>query len=109
MLLLNWDIAKNFGRPTPSFVAKLIRPVVHASKGGTRAFMAFCRSLIRRIKRSRTYMREDLQVNTEAIKDEEKSSVEEALVAYRHRLEEAFGSSERIGDVMYQIETWTKG
>ena len=54
-------------------------------------------------------MREDLQVNTEAIKDEEKSSVEKALVGYRHRLEEAFGSSERIGDVMHQVETWTKG
>ena len=65
-------------------------------RSAARSLKAAVRSLYQRLTRCR-------DADTEAGVGEEKS-VEKALGEYRQTLQETFGSSERISDVIYVVE-----
>ena len=67
-------------------------------RSAARLLKAAVRSPYQRLKRCR-------DADTEAGVVEEKS-VEKALGEYRQTLQDTFGSSERISDVIYVVERW---
>ena len=67
-------------------------------RSAARSLKAAVRSLYQRLTRCR-------DADTEAGVVEEKS-VEKALGEYRQTLQDTFGSSERISDVIYVVERW---
>ena len=97
---LNYDI---FGvnSPGPHLVSRVVHSVVHPLKEAVRAVFVSGKSLIRRLKRSR--------VDEEADTSEEKSVEEKAMDEYRRKLENTFGSSRRIDEVMFDVRGWTNG
>ena len=90
MLQLNFRLRDSW-MPDPN------RAVV-GIRSAARSLKAAVRSLYQRLTRCR-------DADTEAAVGEEKS-VEKALGEYRQTLQETFGSSERISDVIYVVERW---
>ena len=101
MLRLNWDIlrsdwARDWERewPSPNRVVVYIRYAARLPKVAVR-------SLLRRMKQCRAR-------DTEAVVGEEKTA-EEALEEYRQTLQNTFGSSEALDDVMRYVAWWIYG
>ena len=101
MLKLNWDIFISETEseterewPSPNRVVVYIR---YAARLPKTAF----RSLLRRVKQCRAR-------DTEAGVGEEKTA-EKALEEYRQTLQNTFGSSETINDIMRDLEWWIGG
>ena len=67
-------------------------------RSAARSLKAAVRSLYQRLTRCR-------DADTEAGVSEEKTA-EKALGEYRQTLQDTFGSSERISDVIYIVEEW---
>ena len=67
-------------------------------RSAARSLKAAVRSLYQRLTRCR-------DADTEAGVGEEKTA-EKALGEYRQTLQDTFGSSERISDVIYVVERW---
>ena len=82
-------------------VSRVVHSVVHPLKEAARTVFVGAKSLIRRLKRSR--------VDEEADTSEEKSAAEIVMNEYRRKLENTFGSSERINEVMFDVRDWTNG
>ena len=97
---LNYEI-RGLDTPGPKLVSRIVRSVVHPLKEAVRAVFVSGKSLIRRLKRSR--------VDEEADTSEEKSAAEIVMNEYRRKLENTFGSSERINEVMFDVRDWTNG
>ena len=94
MLQLNWDIYYSDARrewPSPNRVIVYIRYAARLPK-------AAVRSLLRQLKRLRAR-------DTEAGVGEEKTT-EKALEEYRQTLQNTFGSSEAVDDVMVKVGRW---
>ena len=94
MLQLNWDIFNSDARrewPSPNRVVVYIRYAARLPK-------AAVRSLLRRVKQRRAR-------DTEAGVGEEKTA-EKALEEYRQTLQNTFGSSEALDDVMKKVGRW---
>ena len=90
MLQLNVHLQDSW-TPTPN------RAVV-GIRSAARSLKAAVRSLYQRLTRCR-------DADTEAgVDEEEEKSVEKALGEYRQTLQNTFGSSERISDVMSVVE-----
>ena len=84
--------------PGPHLVSRVVHSVVHPLKEAVRTVFIGAKSLIRRLKRSR--------VDEEAGTSEEKSTEEIAIVEYRQKLENTFGSSESTERVMRDVRDW---
>ena len=97
---LNYEI-RGLDTPGPKLVSRIVRSVVHPLKEAVRAVFVGAKSLIRRLKRSR--------LDVEADASEEKSVEEAAMAEYRRKLENTFGSSRRIDDMMLEVRLWTNG
>ena len=69
-------------------------------RSAARSLKAAVRSLYQRLTRCR-----DADTEVGVVEEEEKS-VEKALGEYRQTLQDTFGSSERIRDVIYVVERW---
>ena len=87
--------------PGPHLVSRVVHSVAHPLKEAVRAVFVSGKSLIRRLKRSR--------VDEEADTSEEKSAAEIVMNEYRRKLENTFGSSEGIDNVMGVVRSWTNG
>ena len=87
--------------PGPHLVSRVVHSVVHPLKEAVWAVFVSGKSLIRRLKRSR--------VDEEAGAREKKRAEEIAMDEYRRKLENTFGSSERIDYVMFDVRNWTDG
>ena len=87
--------------PGPHLVSRVVHSVVHPLKEAARTVFVGAKSLIRRLKRSR--------VDVEADTSEGKSAAEIATDEYRRKLENTFGSSRRIDEVMFDVRGWTNG
>ena len=82
-------------------VSRVVHSVVHPLKEAVRTVFVGAKSLVRRLKRNR--------VDEEAGAREEKSAEEIAMDEYRRKLENTFGSSRRIDEVMFDVRGWTNG
>ena len=87
--------------PGPHTVSRVVHSVVHPLKEVVRTVFVGAKSLVRRLKRSR--------VDEEAGTSEEKTATEIAMDEYRRKLENTFGSSRRIDDMMLEVRLWTNG
>ena len=87
--------------PGPHLVSRVVHSVVHPLKEAVRTVFVGAKSLVRRPSRSRT----DVEADT----SEEKSAEEIAMDEYRRKLENTFGSSRRIDEVMFDVRGWTNG
>ena len=87
--------------PGPHLVSRVVHSVVHPLKEAVRTVFVGAKSLVRRPSRSRT----DVEADT----SEGKSAAEIAMDEYRRKLENTFGSSERINEVMFDVRGWTNG
>ena len=103
VIQLNYVIDRNcdWDWPTPHLVSRVVHSVVHPLKEAVRTVFVGAKSLVRRLKRSRT----DVEADT----SEGKSAAEIATDEYRRKLEHTFGSSERIDYVMFDVRNWTDG
>ena len=103
MIQLNYLIDRNcdWDWPTPHLVSRVVHSVVHPLKETVRTVFISAKSLVRRLKRNR--------VDEEAGAREEKSAEEIAMDEYRRKLENTFGSSRRIDEVMFDVRGWTNG
>ena len=101
VIQLNYDIDWERDWPGPHLVSRVVHSVVHPLKEAVWAVFVSGKSLIRRLKRSR--------VDEEADTSEEKSAEEIAMDEYRRKLENTFGSSRRIDEVMFDVRGWTNG
>ena len=101
VIQLNYVIDGNcdWDWPTPHLVSRVVHSVVHPLKEAVRTVFVGAKSLVRRLKRSRT----DVEADT----SEEKSATEIAMDEYRRKLEHTFGSSRRIDKVMLVVRAWT--
>ena len=93
VLQLNWNIFDSDARrewPSPNRVVVYIRYAVRLPK-------AAVRSLLRRVKQCR------------ASDTGEEKTAEKALEEYRQTLQNTFGSSETINDIMRDLEWWIDG
>ena len=87
--------------PGPHLVSRAVHSVVHPFKEAVRTVFVGAKSLVRRANRSRG----DEEEGT----SEEKSAAEIATDEYRRKLENTFGSSEGIDNVMGVVRSWTNG
>ena len=87
--------------PGPHLVSRVVHSVVHPLKEAVRTVFVGAKSLVRQLKRSR--VDEDSEVGT----SEEKIAAEIAMYEYRRKLENTFGSSRRIDDMMLEVRLWT--
>ena len=87
--------------PGPHLVSRVVHSVVHPLKEAVRTVLVGAKSLVCRPSRSRT----DVEADT----SEGKSAAEIAMDEYRRKLENTFGSSRRIGDIMLEVRAWTDG
>ena len=87
-------ISRGRAWPSPNRAAVIVRWTARSLK-------ATVRSLLQRVKRRR-------DVDAEAGVGEEKT-VEKALEEYRQTLQNTFGSSERVNDVMLYVRAWLDG
>ena len=103
VIQLNYVIDRNcdWDWPTPHLVSRVVHSVVHPLKEAVRTVFVGAKSLDRRLKRSR--------VDEEAGAREKKSAEGKAMDEYRRKLENTFGSSERIDYVMFDVRNWTDG
>ena len=83
----------------PHLVSRVVHSVVHPLKEAVRTVFVGAKSLVRRPSRSRT----DVEADT----SEGKSAAEIATDEYRRKLENTFGSSRRIDDMMLEVRLWT--
>ena len=82
-------------------VSRVVHSVVQTLKEAVRTVFVSGKSLVRRPSRSRT----DIEADT----SEGKSAAEIATDKYRRKLENTFGSSEGIDNVMGVVRSWTNG
>ena len=101
VIQLNYDIDWECDWPGPHLVSRVVHSVVHPLKGAVRTVFVGAKSLVRQLKRSR--------VDEEADTSDEKSAEEIAMDEYQRKLEHTFGSSERIGYVLFDVRNWTNG
>ena len=87
--------------PGPHLVSRVVHSVVHPLKEAVRTVFVSGKSLVRRPSRSRT----DVEADT----SEGKSAAEIATDEYRRKLENTFGSSEALDDVMTYVKPWIDG
>ena len=87
--------------PTPHLVSRVVHSVVHPLKEAVRTVFISAKTLVRHLKCSR--------VDVEADTSEEKSVEEKATDEYQRKLENTFGSSRRIDEVMVDVRGWTNG
>ena len=87
--------------PGPHLVSRVVHSAVNPLKEAVRTVFVGAKSLVRRLKRSR--------VDEEAGAREKKSAEGKAMDEYRRKLENTFGSSERIDYVMFDVRNWTDG
>ena len=97
---LNWELL-GLDSSRPHLVSRVVHSVVQTLKEAVRTVFVVAKSLVRRLKRSRT----DVEADT----SEEKSAAEIATDEYRRKLEHTFGSSERIDELMRDVRDWTNG
>ena len=100
VIQLNYELSGS-EYPGPNLVSRAVHSVVHPLKEAVRTVFAGAKSLVRRPSRSRT--------NVEADTSEGKSAAEKATDEYRRKLENTFGSSEGIDNVMGFVRAWTNG
>ena len=101
VIQLNYDIHWECDWSGPNLVSRVVHSVVHPLKEAVRAVFVCAKSLVRQLKRSR--------VDEEAGTSEEKSAAEIATDEYRRKLENTFGSSEKIDYVMGVVRYCTNG
>ena len=101
VIQLNYDIDWECAWPGPHLVSRVVHSVVHPLKEAVRTVFVSGKSLVRRPSRSRT----DVEADT----SEGKSAAEIATDEYRRKLENTFGSSEGIDNVMGVVRSWTNG
>ena len=102
VIQLNYDINDWYcDWPAPYLVSRVVHSVVHPLKEAVRTVFVGAKSLVRRLKRSR--------VDEEAGASEEKSAEGKAMDEYRRKLENTFGSSEAIDNVVGVVRSWTNG
>ena len=99
VIQLNYVIDWYRDWPAPHLASRVVHSVVHPLKEAVRTVFVGAKSLVRRLKRSR--------VDEEADTSDEKSAEEIAMDEYRRKLENTFGSSERIEHVMVDVRDWT--
>ena len=87
--------------PGPHLVLRAVHSVVHPLKEAVRTVFAGAKSLVRRPSRRRT----DVEGDT----SEGKRAAEIATDEYRRKLENTFGSSEAIDNVVGVVRSWTNG
>ena len=100
VIQMNYELMV-FNSLGPHLVSRVVHSVVHPLKEAVRTVFVGAKSLVRRLKRSR--------VDEEAGAREEKSAEGKAMDEYRRKLENTFGSSERIDYVMFDVRNWTDG
>ena len=100
VIQLNYELLSS-EYPGPHLVSRVVHSVVHPLKEAVRTVFVGAKSLVRRLKRSR--------VDEEAGAREKKSAEGKAMDEYRRKLENTFGSSERIDYVMFDVRNWTDG
>ena len=100
VIQLNYELSGS-EYPGPHLVSRVVHSVVHPLKEAVRTVFVGAKSLVRRPSRSRT----DVEADT----SEGKSAAEIATDEYRRKLENTFGSSERIDKVMRGVRAWTNG
>ena len=100
VIQLNYELSGS-EYPGPHLVSRVVHSVVHPLKEAVRTVFVGAKSLVRRLKRSR--------VDEEAGAREKKSAEGKAMDEYRRKLENTFGSSERIDYVMFDVRNWTDG
>ena len=100
VIQLNYVIDRNcdWDWPTPHLVSRVVHSVVHPLKEAVRTVFVGAKSLAHRLKRSR--------VDEEAGASEEKSAEELAMNDYQRELENTFGSSELLDDVIADVRWW---
>ena len=96
----NYEI-RSLDSPGPHVVSRIVRSVLHPLKEVVRTVFVGAKSLVRRPSRSCT----DVEADT----SEGKSAAEIATDEYRRKLENTFGSSEGIDNVMGVVRSWTNG
>ena len=101
VIQLNYDIDWERDWSGPHLVSRVVHSVAHPLKEAVRAVFVGAKLLVCSSSRSRT--------DEEAGTSEEKSAEEIALDEYRRKLENTFGSSERIDEVMRDVRNWTDG
>ena len=101
VIQLNYTLLHRDDWPTPHLVSRVVHSVMHPLKEAVRTVFVGAKSLARRLRRSR--------VDGEYDTSEEKSAEEIAMGEYRRKLENTFGSSERIGYFMLVVRRWTNG
>ena len=87
--------------PGPHLVSRVVHSVVHPLKEAVWTVFVGAKSLVRRPSRSCT----DVEADT----SEGKSAAEIATDEYRRKLENTFGGSEGIDNVMGVVRSWTNG
>ena len=100
VIQLNRELAV-LGSPGPHLASRVVHSVAHPLKEAVRAVFVGAKLLVCRPSRSRT--------DEEAGMSEEKTAAEKAMDEYRRKLENTFGSSERIDEVMRDVRNWTDG
>ena len=100
VIQLNYELFSS-EYPGPHLVSRVVHFVVHPLKEAVRTVLVGAKSLVRRPSRSRT----DVEADT----SEGKSAEEIAMGEYRRKLENTFGSSERIDEVTAVVSGWTNG
>ena len=100
VIQLNYELLSS-EYPGPHLVSRVVHSVVHPLKEAVRTVFVSGKSLVRRPSRSRS----DVEADT----SEEKSAAEIATDEYRQKLENTFGSSEGIDNVMRVVRAWTDG
>ena len=97
---LNYKLVDLYS-PGPHLVSRIVHSVMHPLKEAVRTVFVGAKSLVRCLKRS--------PVEVELGTSEEKSATEIAMDEYRRKLENTFGSSRRIDDMMLEVRFWTNG
>ena len=100
VIQLNYELLSS-EYPGPHLVSRVVHSVVHPLKEAVRTVFVGAKSLVRRPSRSCT----DVEADT----SEGKSAAEIATDEYRRKLENTFGSSERIDEVTAVVSGWTNG
>ena len=100
VIQLNYELFSS-EYPRPHLVSRVVHSVVHPLKEAVWTVFVGAKTLVRHFKRSR--------VDEEADTSKDKSAEEIAMDEYRRKLEHAFGSSEKVSDVMEIVRRWTNG
>ena len=101
VIQLNFPLLRRDDWPTPHLVSRVVHSVAHPLKEAVRTVFVGTKSLLRRPNRSRG--------DEEECTSEEKSAAEIATDEYRRKLENTFGSSEGIDNVVGVVRSWTNG